>query len=62
MSSTVEISRNEYDDLLKKAKVLEKITDTEGLTPEELDRLKKARLGPGITEDEFLKRHPELQD
>ena len=62
MSSTVEISRSEYDKLLKKAKILERIMDTEGLTPEELKRLKKARLGPSITEDEFLKRHPELQD
>lgn len=62
MGSTVEIPQSEYNELLKKAKILESIIDTEALTSEELKRLKKARMGPSITEDEFLKRHPELQD
>ena len=62
MGTTVEISQSKYNKLLEKAKILEKIVDTEGLTSEELERLKKARLGPSITEDDFLKRHPELRD
>ncbi len=62
MSSTVKIPQSEYDDLVKKAKILESIIDTEALNPEELERLKKARMGPSISEEEFLKRHPELHD
>ena len=37
------------------------IIDSESLTLEELERLKRARMGPSITEEEFLKQHPELK-
>ncbi|MEE8400775.1 MAG: hypothetical protein V3R86_01295 [Candidatus Hydrothermarchaeaceae archaeon] len=62
MSSTVEIPQSEYNDLIKKAKIMESLIDTESLTPKDLDRLKKARLSPSITEADFLNRHPELRD
>ncbi len=61
MSSTISIPQNEYNELLRKASLLDIIIDSENLTTEELERLKKARMGPSITEEEFLDRHPELR-
>jgi hypothetical protein len=61
MSSTVCIPQSEYDELLRKASLLNSIIDSESLTIEELERLKKARMGPSITEEDFLERHPELK-
>jgi hypothetical protein len=61
MSSTVSIPKNEYDELLRKANLLNSIVDTENLTDKELERLDKARMGASISEDEFLNRHPELR-
>ncbi len=61
MSSIISIPQSEYNELLRKASLLNSIIDSENLTPEELERLKKARMGPSITEEEFLNRHPELK-
>ncbi|KCZ72097.1 hypothetical protein ANME2D_01499 [Candidatus Methanoperedens nitroreducens] len=61
MNSTVCIPQSEYNELLQKASLLDSIIDSESLTTEELERLKKARMGPSITEQEFLNRHPELK-
>ncbi|GEM_PF-1734087 len=61
MNSTVCIPQSEYNELLQKASLLDSIIDSESLTTEELERLKKARMDPSITEEEFLNRHPELK-
>jgi len=61
MSSTICIPQNEYDELLRKASLLNSIIDSENLTTEELERLKKARMGPSMTEEDFLEKHPELE-
>ncbi|MCK4796909.1 MAG: hypothetical protein KAT05_05970 [Spirochaetes bacterium] len=61
MSSTVSIPQNEYNELLRKANLLNSIVDSENLTDKELERLDKARMGASISEDEFLSRHPELK-
>ncbi len=61
MAETVTITRNEYESLKKKADILNNIVETEKLSLGELKRLERARRGASITEDEFLKRHPELK-
>lgn len=61
MSSTICIPQSEYNELLQKASLLDSIIDSESLTTEELERLKKARMGPSMTEEDFLERHPELK-
>lgn len=61
MAETITIPKSEYENLKKKADILSSIVETEKLTASELRRLEKARRGASITEDEFLKRHPELK-
>ena len=60
MDSTVCIPKSKYNELLQKVNLLNTIIDSESLTLEELERLKRARMGPSITEEDFLKQHPEL--
>ncbi|VVB51183.1 Uncharacterised protein [uncultured archaeon] len=61
MDSTVCIPKSKYNELLQKVNLLETIIDSESLTLEELERLKRARMGPSMTEEDFLKQHPELR-
>jgi hypothetical protein len=60
MDSTVCIPKSKYNELLQKVNLLNTIIDSESLTLEELERLKRARMGPSITEEDFLKQHPEF--
>ncbi len=61
MAETITIPRREYEDLKKKADILNTIVETEQLSATELRRLERARRGASITEGEFLKRHPEMK-
>ena len=61
MDSTVCIPKSKYNELLQKVNLLNTIIDSESLTLEELERLKRARMGPSPTEEDFLKQHPELK-
>lgn len=61
MAETITIPIKEYESLKKKADILNNIVETEQLSATEIRRLEKARRGASITEDEFLKRHPELK-
>ncbi len=61
MDSTVCIPTSKYNELLQKVNLLNTIIGSENLTLEELERLKRARMGPSLTEEDFLKQHPELK-
>lgn len=61
MAEIVTIPKSEYDSLKKKADILNNIVETEQLSAIELRRLERVRRGASITEEEFLKKHPELK-
>ena len=60
MQSTINMPKEEYDELLKKSKLFDHFIETEELTEEELKEINKALKGSFLTKAEFLKRHPEL--
>ena len=60
MSTTISISKEKYDELIKKASLFEKFIETEELTKNELEQIKDALKDPIITKKEFLRKHPEL--
>ena len=60
METSVIIPKEEYDELIKKVSLFDKYVETEELTEEELQQIRKALKGPFLTKAEFLKRHPEL--
>jgi hypothetical protein len=65
MSETVSISKDEYEELKHKSELLNEIIgiiEEEELTAEEIDKIKKAEKSPPMTEEEFLKNHPELRE
>jgi len=61
MEEKVSIPKKEYETLMYKSSMYDEIVETEEFTKEDLERLEKARLGKSFTEEEFLKRHPELE-
>ena len=61
MVQTITLPKKEYEALKQKAELLDSIIETEGLTAEEIKELEEARLGKSLTENEFLKKHPELE-
>lgn len=62
MAETITLPKKEYETLKHKAELLDNIIETEGLTNEEIMQLEEARLGKSLTEGEFLKKHPELEE
>ena len=60
MSETIMIPKEEYDLLKSKADLFDYFVETEELSKEELDSIKKSLKGPLITKSEFLKRHKYL--
>ncbi len=62
MTETVTLPKKEYESLKHKAELLDNIIETEELTVDEIKNLEEARLGKSLTEEEFLKKHPELKE
>ena len=60
MGTSVSVSKEEYDELVKKARLFDHYVETEELSAEELRRVKEAMKGPFLTKSEFLKKHTEL--
>ena len=58
----IQIPKEKYEELKQKAEEFDKIVETEGLTREELDRLETARKTPLLTKEQFLKKHPDLEN
>lgn len=56
----VTVSREEYDVLRSKAEFFDRYIETEELTKEETEQVKKALKGRFITKDQFLKKHSAL--
>lgn len=61
MSSTISVSKQEYDDLVRKASLFEQYIENEELSEEELTQIHKALKGPFLSKTEFLKRHSDLR-
>ena len=61
MTSTISVSKEEYDVLVQKASLFDQYIETDELTAQELAQVRKALKGPFLSKAEFLKRHPELQ-
>lgn len=61
MQEKVCIPKKEYEVLVYKSSMYDEVVEEEGFTQSELARLEKARLGKSFTEQEFLRRHPELR-
>ena len=57
MAETVEIAKNEYDILKNKADLFDHFIETEELSKEELNQVKKALKGPFLTKSAFLSKH-----
>jgi len=62
MPETVTIKKEEYVELKKKAEEFDKIVDKEGLSEKELKEVIDAQREEGISEEEFLRKHPELSE
>jgi len=60
MGTEVMLSKEEYDELAKKAALFDQYIETEEITRAELKRIKLALQGPFLTKSEFLKRHPDV--
>jgi hypothetical protein len=60
MVETITIPKEEYLELKKKVAQFDETIDKEGLTQQELNEILKAHKEEGISEEEFLKKHPEL--
>ncbi len=60
MEDTINITMDEYEELLKKANLFDHYIETEELTKEEIKAVNEALKGPFMSKKEFLKRHPEL--
>mgnify|MGYP001612192906 FL=1 len=60
MSETIMISKEEYNLLKNKSDLFDHFVETEELSKEELDGIKKALKGPFLTKSEFLKRHKDI--
>lgn len=60
MSGSIAISKDEYDLLKTKADLFDRFIETEELSKEELEQIKKAMKGPFLSKSEFLKRHKDL--
>ncbi len=60
MVTTVSIPKDEYDELVRKAKLFQHFVETEEISKEDLSKIKAALKGPFMTKFEFLKRHSEL--
>ena len=55
MSTTISISKEKYDELIKKASLFEKFIETEELTKNELKQIKDALKDPIITKKECIR-------
>lgn len=60
MNTTISIPKEEYDYLKIKADLFDHFIESEELTKEELEKIKKALKGPFLSKAEFLKRHTHL--
>lgn len=60
-SENISIPKEEYETLVHKSAIYDQIVESEELTKEEIERLEQARLGKSLTEEEFKKKHPELE-
>jgi len=61
MVEEITIKKKDYLELKEKAEMFDRYIETEELSDEESKQIKKAMKGPFISEEEFLKRHPELE-
>lgn len=52
MADTITISKQQYKELIEKAKMFESIADEEGLTAAELRKLRRAEKSKTLTEKE----------
>lgn len=57
---TITIPKREYDSLKRKANLFEHYVESERLSKEELNQIKKALKGPFLSRSEFLRRHTNL--
>jgi hypothetical protein len=60
MNGSIAIPKDEYDLLKHKADLFDRFIETEELSKEELDKIKKAMKGPFLTKSAFLKKHSDL--
>ena len=60
MGTTVNIPKEEYDELVRKANLFQHFVETEELSKEDMAQIRTALKGPFMTKSEFLKKHPEL--
>ena len=61
MVDEITIKKKDYLELKEKAEMFDRYIETEELSDEEIKQMKKAMKGPFLREEEFLKRHPELE-
>lgn len=59
-ANTITISSKEYKLLKYKSKVFDHFIETEQLSKDEIDKIRIALKGPFVSEEEFIKRHPEI--
>ena len=54
------LPKEEYDELLTKARLFDHYVKTEELSEKELEQIRRDMKGPFMTKAQFLKKHPEL--
>lgn len=60
MSESIAVPKDEYDLLKHKADLFDHFIETEELSKEDLEKIKKAMRGPFLSKGDFLKKHSDL--